>query len=262
MTATTVRRLLATAGIAGALAAPATAQQGQTYSDSSVLPPVAGITIQGGSFQLQVKEFNPQLALQGRGLLKRNMFSIGVESWARWNRFMLIANSQTFQPTRSVATNYTTELDGSMGLLSVGVPLLMTRKTLVFPLAGVGLSSSTVTLRRNGTVDFITHFRDIPSNGGRNIDITARRYQGQLGLGIDQVFQPAWPNLLLTFGLRAGYIAPLGDPKWRSGREDVVGAPDLGAEGAYLRLTLGGVLGKRRYAAVPMIGALLPFIGK
>jgi hypothetical protein len=83
-----------------------------------------------------------------------------------------------------------------------------------------------------------------------------------VGLGVDRVFQPQWPNLLMTFGLRAGYMTPLGDTKWRSGPENVVGAPELGLKGAYVRLTLGGVLGKRRYAAVPMIGSILPYIGR
>lgn len=258
-----VRRLTALTALAAVVAAPLAAQREDITIDTlRALPPVAGITIQGGTFQLQTDAFNTQLASQGRGLLKKNMLSIGVESWMRWNRFMLIANSQTFQPTRSPATNYTTELDGSMGMISAGVPVILAKRTQVFPMAGVGLSSSTVTLRRNGTVDFNTNFRDIPSNGGRNIDITARRFQGHVGLGIDQVFQPAWPNLLMTFGLRAGYVAPIGDTRWRSGRERVNGAPELGAEGAYVRLTLGGVIGKRRYSTVTMLGTLIPFIGK
>jgi hypothetical protein len=57
-------------------------------------------------------------------------------------------------------------------------------------------------------------------------------------------------------------MAPLGDTKWRSGPEAVIGAPELGLKGAYVRLTIGGILGKRRYVAVPMIGSLLPYIGR
>lgn len=261
MTFPMLRRLSTVVGLAAVVAAPLAAQD-IVIDTITALPPVAGITVQGGMFQLQSAPFNRELALRGRGLLSRNMISIGVESWMRWNRIMLIANSQTFQPTRAVATNYTTEFDGSMGLLSVGVPVLMAKRTQIYPMAGVGLSSSTVTLRRNGAVDFNPNFRDIPSTGGRNVDITARRFQGHLGLGLDQVFQPAWPKLLMTVGLRGGYVAPLGDTRWRSGRERVTGAPELGAEGAYVRLTFGGVIGKRRYSTVTMIGSLLPFIGK
>ncbi len=260
MNLSTVRSLAPLAVASALLAAPLAAQE--TLTDSGPLPPVAGITIQGGSFQLQTSAFNRELASQGRGQLRRNMISIGVESWVRWNRVMLIANSQTFQPTRSAATNYTTELDGSMGTLSLGVPVVLTRRTQIYPMAGLGLSSSGVTLRRNGAVNFNPDFRDIPSTGGRNIDITARRYQGHVGLGLDQVFQPAWPNLLMTVGLRAGYIAPLGDTRWRSGPERVIGAPELGAQGGYVRLTFGGVVGKRRYSTVTMLGTLLPFVGK
>ena len=260
MTLSMLRRLMTLTAVAAIVTAPLAAQA--TVADSGPLPPIAGITIQGGTFQLQSAAFNRQLAVQGRGQLKRNMLSLGVESWMRWNRIMLIANSQTFQPTRSPSTNYTTELDGSMGLLSLGVPVVLTRRTLLFSMAGLGLSSSTVTLRRNGPVNFITNFRDIPSNGGRNVDITARRYQGHVGLGLDQVFQPAWPKLLMTVGLRGGYVVPIGDTRWRSGPERVTGAPEFGAEGAYVRLTLGGVIGKRRYSTVTMIGSLLPFIGK
>jgi hypothetical protein len=246
--------LLATTATLGA--------QTSASADTSVLPPVAGISIQVGQIGLGSTAFNQQLALQGRGLLKKNTITLGVESWMRWDRIMLLAGSHTYLPVRAAATNYTTETSGAYGTLDVGVPIVLARKTLIYPLAGLGLSTTTVTLRRNGAVDFVTNFRDISSIGGRNIDITARRYQAHVGMGLDRVFQPQWPNLLMTVGLRAGYVSPLGDTKWRSGPEDVVGAPELGLKGAYVRLTLGGVLGKRRYAAVPMIGSLLPYIGK
>lgn len=231
-------------------------------ADTGVLPPRAGISVQGGGVALNSASFNTQLALQGRGLLKKQMYTLGVESWMRWDRVMLLASSHQSLPTRSAATNYTTETSGSNGNLSIGIPIILARTALVYPLAGIGLSQTTVTLRRNGDVAFIPNFRDIPSNGGRNIDITARRYQAHVGAGLDQIFRPAWPNLLLSIGLRAGYVAPIGDTKWRSGREDVTGAPELGLKGAYVRLTLGGVLGKRQYAIAPMIGSLLSQIGR
>lgn len=234
----------------------------QASADTASLPPVAGISIQIGGIGLGSEAFNAQLALQGRGQLKKNAITLGVESWMRWNRVMVLAGSHTYVPQRAPATNYTTETSGAYGTLDVGVPIVLARKTLVYPLAGVGLSTTTVVLRRNGAVDFVTNFRDISSVGGRNIDITARRYQGHVGLGLDRIFEPRWPGVLMSIGLRAGYMTPLGDTKWRSGSEDVVGAPELGLKGAYVRLTLGGVLGKRRYAAVPMIGSLLPYIGR
>ncbi len=260
MIATSLRRavgtVLALTATAGVLAA-----QGIS-ADTSVLPPVSGISIQFGQIGFDSKAFNDQLSLQGRGLLKKNLLTLGVETWMRWDRIMVLAGSHTYFPNRAAATNYTTETSGAYGALDLGIPIVLAKKTLIYPLAGVGLSNTTVTLRRNGAVDFITNFRDISSVGGRNIDITARRYQGHVGVGLDRIFQPQWPNLLMSVGLRAGYMSTLGDTKWRSGPEQVVGAPELGLKGAYVRLTIGGVLGKRRYAAVPMIGALLPYIGK
>ncbi len=234
----------------------------QAAADTAPLPPVAGISIQVGGVSLGSSEFNAQLAQQGRGLLKKETITLGVESWMRWNRLMLLAGSHTYVPVRAAATNYTTETSGAYGTVDLGVPIVLAKKTLIYPLAGVGLSTTTVVLRRNGAVDFVTNFRDISSIGGRNVDITARRYQGHVGVGLDRVFNARWPNLLMTLGLRAGYMTPLGDTKWRSGPEDVVGAPELGLKGAYARLTLGGVLGKRRFVAVPMVGSLLPYIGR
>ena len=260
MTARQIRRLL---GATIALVTSTTTLAAQrAEADTSVLPPIAGISIQGGQMGLGSTAFNQQLALQGRGQLKKSVFTLGVESWMRWDRIMVLAGSHTYVPVRAAATNYTTETTGAFGSLDLGIPIVLAKKTLIYPLAGVGLSNTTVTLRRNGAVNFVTDFRDISSIGGRNVDITARRYQGHVGVGLDHVFQPQWPSLLMTFGLRAGYMTPLGDTKWRSGPEDVIGAPELGLKGAYVRLTLGGVLGKRRYVAVPMVGALLPYIGR
>ncbi|MDZ7631565.1 MAG: hypothetical protein U5K74_09505 [Gemmatimonadaceae bacterium] len=251
---------VALAVTASTLAASLGAQA--TIADTSVLPPVAGISIQGGAIGMGSSAFNQQLALQGRGQLKKSTVTLGVESWVRWNRVMLLAGSHTYLPVRAAATNYTTETEGAYGTLDIGIPIILARKTLVYPLIGAGLSNTTITLRRNGAVDFEDNFRDISSIGGRNIDITARQYQGHVGLGLDQVFQPKWPNLLMSIGLRAGYMTTLGDTKWRSGPEAVIGAPEFGLKGAYARLTIGGILGKRRYVAVPMVGALLPYIGR
>ncbi len=260
MTPRHIRRIL---GSAIALITSTTTLAAQrAEADTSVLPPIAGISIQGGQMGLGSTAFNQQLALQGRGQLKKSVFTLGVESWMRWDHIMLLAGSHTYVPVRAAATNYTTETSGAHGSLDLGIPIVLAKKTLIYPLAGVGLSNTTVTLRRNGAVNFVTDFRDISSIGGRNVDITARRYQGHVGVGLDRVFQPQWPALLMTFGLRAGCMTPLGDTKWRSGPEDVIGAPELGLKGAYVRLTLGGVLGKRRYVAVPMVGALLPYIGR
>jgi hypothetical protein len=263
MTVSPARPLRGALSIAIALAASTGSLVAQKLvADTSVLPPVAGISIQVGQIGLGSAPFNTELARQGRGQLKKSMITLGVESWVRWNRIMLLAGSHTFVPVRSAATNYTTESDGAYGTIDLGIPVILARKTLVYPLVGVGLSNTTVTLRRNGPVAFNPDFRDIPSTGGRNIDITARNYQGHVGLGVDQIFQSKWPNLLMSVGLRAGYMTRLGDTKWRSGPEDVTGAPELGLKGAYVRLTIGGVLGKRRYVAVPMVGALLPYIGR
>jgi len=260
MIARSACRLLGAAATLAASAPTLVAQR--AAADTALLPPIAGISIQGGQIGLGSSAFNQQLALQGRGLLKTNVVTLGVESWMRWDHVMLLAGSHTYVPVRASATNYTTETSGAYGTLDLGLPLIIRKKLLVYPLAGLGLSTTSVTLRRNGAVDFITNFRDISSIGGRNVDITARRYQGHVGLGLDRVFQPQWPNLLMSLGLRAGYMGGLGTPTWRSGPERVIGAPELGLEGAYVRLTLGGVLGKRRYAAIPMVGSLLPYIGR
>ena len=259
MIARDIRFLLAFSA-AFATAAPLAAQAAS--ADTAVLPPVAGISIQGGQIGFGSKVFNEQLNLQGRGLLKKNNITLGVESWVRWSRLMLLAGSHTYVPVRAAATNYTTETSGAYGTLDVGLPIILAKRTLIYPLAGVGLSTTSVVLRRNGAVDFVTNFRDITSVGGRNVDITARQYQGHVGVGLDRVFNARWPNLLMLVGLRAGYMARIGDTKWRSGPEDVIGAPELGLKGAYARLTIGGVIGKRRYVAVPMVGALLPYIGR
>lgn len=259
MIPTLLRRSAVAATIAVVSTAPSLGAQAVS-ADTAILPATAGSSVQFGSVGLQSGAFNAQLAAQGRGQLDKNMLTIGVQSWVRWDRLMVLAGSHTYLPTRAAATNYTTETKGAYGTLDVGIPIIIQRKTLVYPLAGLGLSTSTVTLRRNGDVDFNDDFRDIPSDGGRNIDITARRYQAHIGAGLDRVFTPPWPKLLLMVGLRAGYMTPIGDPNWRSGPERVNGAPELGLKGAYARLTFGGVLIRRRFATVPMIGSLLPYL--
>lgn len=254
------RRALTIGALSLSIVPMARAQEAS--GDTASLPPRAGISVQGGIVGLQVGAFNTALQSRGRALLRDQAVTLGVESWMRWNRLMLLAAGHTYQPRRSFATNFDTEFEGGYGQLDLGVPLLLKRRTLIYPMAGLGMSRNTVTLRRRGDIAFDTDFNGIPSTGGRNVDITGSRFQGHVGLGLDQVFQPQWPNLLLSVGFRVGYMTTLGDTRWRSGPWDVTGAPEIGARGAYARLTIGGVLGKRRYAAVPMLGAIIPYIGR
>ncbi|MCC7052468.1 MAG: hypothetical protein IT355_04320 [Gemmatimonadaceae bacterium] len=258
-------RRLAAPGLALAVSAASLVAQasGPIISvDTTPLPPVAGISIQLGAIGANTDAFNTQLALQGRGQLRKTIPTLGVESWVRWNRIMLMAGSHTYVPQKARATNYTTEQTGSFGQVDIGIPVILARTTLVYPLVGIARSANTVTLRRNGGFNFDTSFRDISSVGGRNVEITARQYQAHVGAGLDHVFWLPWPNMLMSIGLRGGYMTSIGDPTWRSGPEKVTGAPELGLKGAYARLTIGGVLGKRRYAIAPMIGSLLPHIGR
>ena len=263
MILSSVRRLAGTTAALLLSTSALVAQKGPgwTPADSAALPQVAGISIQLGGIGVNADAFNTQLAFQGRGLLRKTMPTLGVESWVRWNRIMLMAGSHTYVPQKARATNYTTEQSGTYGQLDLGVPVIITRTTLVYPLVGIARSTNNVTLRRNGGFDFDTSFRDISSSGGRNVDITARQFQAHVGAGVDHVFWLPWPNLLMTLGLRGGYMSTIGDPTWTSGPEDVRRAPELGLKGAYARLTIGGVLGKKRYAIAPMVGSLLSHIG-
>lgn len=262
MIRTSVRRLAGAASLLLAAVPALRAQANWRPEDEKALPQKAGISIQLGGIGVNADAFNQQLAFQGRGQLRKTIPTLGVESWVRWNHVMLLAANHTYVAQKARATNYTTEQSGSYGQLDLGIPVVITRTTLVYPLAGIARSTNNVTLRRNGGFDFDTSFRDIPSNGGRNVDITARQFQAHVGAGVDHVFWLPWPNLLMTIGLRGGYMSTIGSPTWRSGSEEVRRAPDLGLKGGYVRLTIGGVLGKRRYVIAPMVGAIAPYLGR
>ncbi len=247
------RRSLAVALLAATVVPALGAQLTPERDDAT--PATAGLSVQFGGVGLDVGALNRALGARGRAQVPTTAATVGIDAWVKLKRVILATSAQTYAERRAEAAFFDTEATGGSATLDLGLPVLASRTTLLYPMVGVGASRLDVTLRQRGNAPFET------INAGPAIDgtLTAWRWQGHLGAGLVRVVRPSWWNVQLTLDARAGYVAPFGDTDWQRGRWNVTDAPAVGQRGAYVRLGAGLVLARRTYAIAPMVLSMLPY---
>ena len=251
-----LRRPLVAAIVVGASASALGAQLTPERDDAQ--PPMSGLSVQLGGVGLDVGRLNDALGAIGRARVPTSVATAGVDAWVRVKGVVLATSAQSYADRRAQATFFDTETAGGSATIDLGVPVLASRRTLLYPMVGVGASRLDVTLRQRGDASFDA----INASPAVDASLTAWRWQGHVGAGLVRVLRPSWWNVQLTLDARAGYVAPLGDTDWQRGRWNVTDAPAVGQRGAYVRLGAGLVLARRTYAIAPMVVSMLPYVAR
>lgn len=252
-----LRRSFVAVLVAGGAVVPALGAQ-LTPERDDAQPPTAGLSVQLGGVGLDVGRLNDALGSLGRGRAPTSVATAGVDAWVRVKGLVFATSAQTYADRRAQATFFDTETTGGSATLDLGVPVVASRTTLLYPMVGVGASRLDLTLRRRGS----TSFDAINSSPSVDAALTAWRWQGHVGAGLVHVIRPSWWNIQLTLDARAGWVAPVGDTDWQRGRWNVTDAPAVGQRGAYVRLGAGLVLARRTYAIAPMVLSMLPYVAR
>ncbi|MFW6180862.1 MAG: hypothetical protein ACOC8N_03870 [Spirochaetota bacterium] len=193
-----------------------------------------------GMHWLQISELNDELRANGLATFSSLHYTYGGGGYGViGSRFIVGGEGHGFSQEASTGT-YVQRLSGGFGFFNLGYILLEQWGFRVFPLAGIGGGGLTLRISQiaNHTWDDImdpTSFEEVQvSTGG---------FLAHLGAGLDYRLrlgehEEGEGGLLL--GVRAGYTVPFSRADWSMGSQNVIGGPNIGVEGLYLRFVIGG----------------------
>jgi hypothetical protein len=145
----------------------------------------------------------------------------------------------------STGTGRTNRMRSHYWMATVGYALYTTWQLNFVGFLGVGMGTTKVTVsdRNGGTVVGTAVdplFDDILSHPGFSSTITGSYSVFQPGVGVDYLMlRSDRSHVGVTFGLRVGTTVSPHRTSWSYGGRDVVGAPDAGPVGSFVRLSLG-----------------------
>jgi hypothetical protein len=173
-------------------------------------------------------------------------FSIGGGGYVPYGRALFGAEYHDadfgYESTDQGRTN---KMHSDYWMATVGYALFTTWQLNVVGYLGVGLGTTKVTVSdRNGGATVGTSvdplFDDILDSPGYKSVITGSYSVFQPGIGLDYLMlRTSHSHMGVTFGLRLGTTISPHRTTWSYEGRNVVGAPDAGPVGGFLRLSVG-----------------------
>jgi hypothetical protein len=145
----------------------------------------------------------------------------------------------------STGTGRTNKMHSGYWMATVGYALFTTWKWNVIGSLGAGMGSTKITVSdRNGGPTAATNvdplFDDVLKNPGFSSVLTGSYSVFQPAFGADYLMlRSDASHIGVTFGIRIGTTISPHRTAWSYAGRNVVGAPDAGPVGSFLRLTLG-----------------------
>jgi hypothetical protein len=155
-----------------------------------------------------------------------------------------------------------TRVGGGYALGEVGVAAVAAPRRLVAVTGGLGAARVTTRVRpvAGGAFDSVVV---APRRG---VELASHTLLLHAGLLADHAVR--WRRSgtgrdgTLLVGLRAGWMGGAGRSRWRADEAALAGGPDVAPRGAYVRLTIGTPLGRRRDALLPALAPALPWLAR
>ncbi len=150
-----------------------------------------------------------------------------------------------------------TRVGGGYALGEVGVAAVAAPRRLVAVTGGLGAARVTTRVRpvAGGRFDSVLV---APQRG---VELASHTLLLHAGLLADHAVRWRRDGTLLV-GLRAGWMGGAGRSRWHADDAALAGGPDVAPRGAYVRLTLGTPLGRRRDALLPALAPALPWVAR
>lgn len=235
--ATTIRVFL-TLALAFTVPADVSAQEADFWAGSS-----GRGFFQAGFLRLAVGDMNSALSGAGLPTLDRSAVTLGGGGYAMRGRFVIGGEGHGLlsddQPSPDGAVQVS--LDGGYGLFKLGY-LAYTESGLdVYPMVGIGGGGLSVSIVERSAPTF----EDILADPARSSRLSTGMFLMDLSVNADYRFtrhrREDGRAGGFVVGLQAGYLFAPGSTNWTlDDTNGVAGGPDLGIQGLYVRLSLGG----------------------
>lgn len=212
---------------------------------------IGSVQFRAGTMQLGLASLNADLVRNGRPTFATTVSSFGMGGYMRGGRFIIGTTTEMIFPQLRESADVRTHLSGNSTTLDAGFAIVDRRKTLIYPVASVGLRQTKLRIDQDAAFDYGDGLRD----PWRSLEISS--YSGVAGLGIAAEQRTTvirgWP---LSVGVQAGIDRPFGGGVAYSGDHAVTGVPRQ-RSGRYLRLTFGTPIHRRAEAFSAMSGSIM-----
>jgi hypothetical protein len=208
--------------------------------------PFSSVFLSVGNAFTKVDALNQRFSSTNYDAIAGHGFSIGGGGYVPFGRALFGAEYHNADfGYESTDLGRTNKMHSSYWMATVGYALFTTWQINVVGYLGVGMGSTVITVSdRNGgatvgtTVDPL--FDDILTSPGFESVITGSYTVLQPGIGLDYLMlRSNHSHAGVTFGLRLGTTISPHRTAWSYEGRDVVGAPDAGPVGPFVRVSVG-----------------------
>ncbi|MBA3899251.1 MAG: hypothetical protein H0X62_03425 [Bacteroidetes bacterium] len=191
----------------------------------------------GGYSGIETSTINQRFAQFGIPELASGGIAMGGGAFGIFNRIIIGGEGMGFSANTINATQQV-DYDFSYGMLNIGYLVLTTKKTLFYPMAGIGAGGVFIRVReRIGTPDL----NDILANPNRGVELQARSLMLNFSLNVTH-FTFGRENRIggMALGLSVGgYFSPM-RADWTYLGTSLSNAPDTRLNGWFVTLKFGG----------------------
>lgn len=192
-----------------------------------------------GSSVIDIKELNSRLEAKQYSKLSDKFVSFGGGGHAIMGRLIIGGEGHGLIGKGTATGDYKVSFNAGCGFFDLGYIVYSRRGLSLYPFLGIGGGGMSLKIvdRQTPTFD------EALENPRRGTELASGSMLLNLSIGADYLFnlggeQDAEGGLLL--GIRAGYtFAPI-KGEWKTDESTVSGGPEVGVEGPYLRLAIGG----------------------
>jgi hypothetical protein len=192
-----------------------------------------------GVHWLDVSELNDELQSGGLATFDSAVFTYGGSGHGFIGDRIIIGGEGHGFSQESSNSTYVQRLSGGYGFFNAGYVLFDRWNLRLYPMAGIG--GGAVTLRISEIASLT--FDDIIANPAREVQVSTGGFLAQIGGGLDYFLvlnETDEERSGLVLGARVGYTFPFSKADWSMGTQNIIGGPDLGIEGLYVRFMVGG----------------------
>ena len=193
---------------------------------------------------------NSRLTEHGYPEFSGHLLSIGGGGHAIVGKLVIGGEGQGLSgEEKSVRVNsqpFKSSLSGGFGLFDLGYLVYSKNGLNLYPLLGIGGGGITLKIAEDSSPSF----DDVLSHPNRSVELIYGGFVFNLSLGVDYFIKMAQEEEGFggfVLGLRAGYMLTPFTHNWKMDEHDIGSGPDVGLNGFFIRMTLGGGgMGKKK----------------